>query len=769
MKASRQYRIIALLLLLCMLFASCSSGGGGSTGTTADTNGSGGESTTPPPPGTAGTTAVTEPQGIDTSSLSFLSITYLYDGEEKTLSIFGTLPEGVTVRYENNTRTEPGESDATAILSKAGCEDVVLSAKLSVIVSPLTGISFPSGQFVYDGQPHSIGISGELPEGVSVSYTGNGQVNAGTYTVTATFESDDRSIGPLPSMNAQIQIAKADFDLTGVRWSTANSFVADGKEKSVYLENLPAGLSVRYLENRATSAGLYMAVASLVPDHPENYNTPETMQKSWAIVGHSEALVRYHLAGGVVAETGATSYETTFKSPYHLCYNTVGDVGTFVRDGYTLLEYNTAADGSGTPVNPGGIVPVPDSGVLELWAVWGKWTPASDFTYTTGSDGVTITSYKKDAETVIIPASVNGKAVTAIAAGAFTNKHFVTLSIPRSVQTVEGGAFSGCSALDVLYLCDNIRNISDDSFRNCRAFTSFCYNAGMGPTSPGGEPSFAYKFELCMTEKHNLIVVVSGSSSLNGLNSPLLEEKLFEAGYDYRVVNYGTNQGSNGVLYMEAVSHFLDEGDILICASEHGGIQYGQTKMAWKTFRATERCYNIFRYVDMSHYTGVFSAIYELNVTNGRLKSSEKSYSINGTGQNSHGDTVSNTKHTNFSRSGSVTLSAGLISDSAAKGFNIAFDALADAGVKVYFSFPPYLEDAFKKTADIEGYINSLQKKLHCTLISFDPIAYLLPYELMFNSNYHPTAAGAAIRSEILAGDILAQFAREEQAANTEK
>lgn len=55
----------------------------------------------------------------DLGNLTFLSKSYLYDGEEKSLAVIN-LPEGMTVSYEGNDKTEVGEYKVLATISKNG-------------------------------------------------------------------------------------------------------------------------------------------------------------------------------------------------------------------------------------------------------------------------------------------------------------------------------------------------------------------------------------------------------------------------------------------------------------------------------------------------------------------------------------------------------------------------------------------------------------------------------------------------------------------------
>ncbi len=487
-----------------------------------------------------------------------------------------------------------------------------------------------------------------------------------------------------------------------------------------------------------------------------------TLMRDTDVCANYTPFAFYHLEGGVVSESGESTFADPFVSNFSYMYNTVGDVGTFVRAGYTLLEYNTEPDGSGIAVNPGGKIEIPEAGELHLYAVWSKWSRASDFGYEVLSDGsgVAIHTYSGNDTVLSIPASLGGKPVKRILANAFKNKNFVTLIIPSSVVAIEKNAFQNCPDFDELYLCDNIAEIYNESFVNCRAFTRFRYNAAMGPTYIS-ETAFCRKFELVMMEKGNTIVVMGGSSGLYGLNSPLLEELL---NYQYAVINYGTNMGSNGILYSEFCSYFLEEGDIFIAAPEYGGVQYGSVSMEWKTLRATELCYNIYRYVDMSHYTNLFGAIYKLNTEQKRLARKQLTYSQNMSGLNEHGDTTGNAKHSNFSVSGSTNPQASLLTKERIAAFNMVFDILGAKGVRVYFTHPTVTEGYLASgatDASLAAYCEAIRKNLHCTLISDDPRDYVIPYEYMCNSVWHANSTGAIIRTETLAAELLAQFEKE--------
>lgn len=74
---------------------------------------------------------------------------------------------------------------------------------------------------------------------------------------------------------------------------------------------------------------------------------------------------------------------------------------------------------------------------------------AADFTYTTDKNGATVTGYKGSDTAVVIPSTLGGKPVVAIAGNAFANNATaVSVTIPSTVDHVASGAFTGCTAVE---------------------------------------------------------------------------------------------------------------------------------------------------------------------------------------------------------------------------------------------------------------------------------------------------------------------------------
>ena len=79
------------------------------------------------------------------------------------------------------------------------------------------------------------------------------------------------------------KIAKADYDMSAVKWDYSGSKTYNGRAQSIMLEQLPNGVSASYSGNEASEAGSYTAKAVLAVSDPENYNTPSVSECDWEI------------------------------------------------------------------------------------------------------------------------------------------------------------------------------------------------------------------------------------------------------------------------------------------------------------------------------------------------------------------------------------------------------------------------------------------------------------------------------------------------------
>src|SRR5690606_20706454 len=102
--------------------------------------------------------------------ITFADGSFVYDGTAKSLEIGGDLPEGTSVSYQNNRRTDVGSQEVTATVSGGNYQTLVLTAELRVTATERT-LAFPAleaktyGDGDFDG-----GASASSSE--SVSYSG---------------------------------------------------------------------------------------------------------------------------------------------------------------------------------------------------------------------------------------------------------------------------------------------------------------------------------------------------------------------------------------------------------------------------------------------------------------------------------------------------------------------------------------------------------------------------------------------------------------------
>lgn len=213
------------------------------------------------------------PELPDLSGIKLAGKTVTYDGGEHTLAIEGTLPEGVEVLYVGGGKVNAGEYSVVAKFYYNGAyvagADLTATLTISKITVSLEGIDFVGTTVLYNGQAHSLAVSGILPEGVTVTYEGNGVSALGTHTVTAKFSvvNGNYVIEGATEKSATIVIEEIPVvapvipDLSGIKL-TGKTVTYNGGEHTLEIEGtLPEGVEVLYVGNGKVNAGEYSVVA----------------------------------------------------------------------------------------------------------------------------------------------------------------------------------------------------------------------------------------------------------------------------------------------------------------------------------------------------------------------------------------------------------------------------------------------------------------------------------------------------------------------------
>lgn len=151
--------------------------------------------------------------------VTFASAEFVYDGQEKEITVSGDMPEGVSVAYTNNKKTDAGEYKASAVLTGEGYETLTLETTWKINKAEIVGVSLAAQQETdADGEYHLPQYTGALPEGVTAKwyYEGNALTNGvkthGKYNITLVLSGDnyeEKRLDVLYSLRMSVEEIKA--------------------------------------------------------------------------------------------------------------------------------------------------------------------------------------------------------------------------------------------------------------------------------------------------------------------------------------------------------------------------------------------------------------------------------------------------------------------------------------------------------------------------------------------------------------------------------
>ena len=358
---------------------------------------------------------------------------------------------------------------------------------------------------------------------------------------------------------------------------------------------------------------------------------------------------------------------------------------------------------------------------------------------------------------------------------AFSGKSVKTVILPKSIQTLASNAFYNCPQLGSVYMFDMITSMKSDSFANCPKLTTLYINNAnsikyVGASSKEG--MYHMKFQrLLLNRDKKKIVIVSGSNAIFGILSPVVMEKLNN---EYEVINYGTNFYCPSALYVEAVSHFVKEGDIVVITPEEVPEQWGDigTRGKNQLFPAIEGCMEIISCLNIQNYLHWLPEIASMNGKRvGGSQSYESTYSeaVDEYGEFSYTRTQQNPKFSNTSLSDwfGPTVRSQCFTTENVKNLNRSFDLCVANGAKIYISFSvvdkSYVSD--QSASNLKAYEDAAVASFvtgHTGRALISHVStYLFDHSCFYNSMHHLLSEPSVRRSELLAEDILAQLKKE--------
>ena len=524
-----------------------------------------------------------------------------------------------------------------------------------------------------------------------------------------------------------------------------------------------------------TAEGLYLTVT----DYEGDYRTNITQGQTTLILENIQyptrvkleltdrcVLLSYDPNGGD-GEITTIAYDTTNrKRP-----NTAIGTNLFSRPGYTLESWNTRPDGSGLRIGLGSRVSVSGES-MTLYAQWAPWSNPADFDWIEEGESVTLIGYRGSDAVVAIPAELDGKPVTKIAAGAFVNCNMDRVILPETMVEVDTGAFQNCNMVS-LVVFDNIETIGDGSFENCPELRTLYINAVEKPygVKYRRESVYADKIDLLIQNQGRKKIVFYGGCSmwynLDGASlGPLLDQ-------GYQVVNVAINGLADSSVQMQIIEHFLEEGDIFFHTPE---ISSGQqmmtarpmdTEQGDKLWCGWEYNYDLVTLVDWRAAPGLLDSL--KNYLDIKTDSTDYSAVYMKDGNlflDEYGCVPFFRDRTNDSLPDEVHMDPSFINDGGMARLKDFYDRYQERGVRIYISYACFnmdevveeerplvdmVEYRFRKAIEgLEGptLISSIEDFLYVRTDFYD-------------TNYHLLSEPAKKNTQIWLRDLQAQMERD--------
>ena len=199
-------------------------------------------------------------------------------------------------------------------------------------------------------------------------------------------------------------------------------------------------------------------IADMTVTYDGDYILPEPTKENYVFLGWKEGETVYEQSGKWQKTSGATltaewviakstiTFETNGGSvvaPMTINYGENYTLPTSTRENYALVGWFLGEKKfeSGTPL----------TGDITLSARWQGVTDTFEYTEETGE--ITLTKFKGGVTDVIIPANINGVAVTKLADGIFRNNTKITsVTFDGSFENYDAKLFQGCTSLRSLVI-----------------------------------------------------------------------------------------------------------------------------------------------------------------------------------------------------------------------------------------------------------------------------------------------------------------------------
>ena len=212
----------------------------------------------------------------------------VYTGEEQTQQI--TVTDGITYEISGNKATNVGTYELTVKGTGNYTGEVKLSWNIKAAAATVETVPV-ANDLTYTGVAQPLVTAG-TSNGGEMQYSTDNQTwsatiptgtNAGEYTVYYKVVGDENHTGT-DVQSVVVNIAKAAYDMTGAKWNYTDAIQYDGKQHTVEVIGLPAGVTVSgYTGNNAERVGEYTAKVTFSYD-TVNYEAPALADLTWTII-----------------------------------------------------------------------------------------------------------------------------------------------------------------------------------------------------------------------------------------------------------------------------------------------------------------------------------------------------------------------------------------------------------------------------------------------------------------------------------------------------
>ena len=152
------------------------------------------------------------------------------------------------------------------VLTYQGKSCVVSGIIVDKVRLDISNVLWGTNLYIYDGKEKSIELTGEIPEGVVVTLSGNKATDAGRYNTKAEFSfaegysADNYELWPVSYMESVWWIEPKEINENNTVYVLGESLIYNGTEQTQTLQSVKVdGLDVTYelIANKATDAGAY--------------------------------------------------------------------------------------------------------------------------------------------------------------------------------------------------------------------------------------------------------------------------------------------------------------------------------------------------------------------------------------------------------------------------------------------------------------------------------------------------------------------------------